>query len=167
MMKNLLRIAVVIGGLAASLGVRAQTPAGAPAGATGRCKDGTYATGLSRTVACKGHRGVKDWYVVSQAAESAKITRPASGDVSVPSVSPLASPRGAEAVPAESAASSSASKPVVPGGGPGLVWVNTVTKVYHCPGTRFYGKTAEGKYMAEADAKAMGAHASRNVPCGK
>jgi hypothetical protein len=36
--------------------------------------------------------------------------------------------------------------------GPGLVWVNTDTRVYHKQGTRWYGKTRHGKYMLEADA---------------
>jgi hypothetical protein len=54
-----------------------------------------------------------------------------------------------------------------PGGGPGKVWVNTTSRVYHCFGDRYYGKTANGKYMSEADAKTMGAHASRGETCGK
>ena len=36
--------------------------------------------------------------------------------------------------------------------GPGLVWVNTDTRMYHKQGTRWYGKTKHGKYMLEADA---------------
>ena len=32
------------------------------------------------------------------------------------------------------------------------VWVNTDTRVYHRPGSRWYGKTRKGKYMLEPDA---------------
>ena len=39
-----------------------------------------------------------------------------------------------------------------PGGGRGLVWVNTETHVYHKEGSRFYGTTKKGKFVSEADA---------------
>jgi DNA uptake protein ComE-like DNA-binding protein len=55
-------------------------------------------------------------------------------------------------VPAETAA---------PGGGPGMVWVNTETKVFHQPGDKWYGKTKRGKYMKESDAVAAGYRAAK------
>ena len=48
----------------------------------------------------------------------------------------------------------------------GKVWVNLDTRVYHCPGGKFYGKTKKGQYMSEAEAKKAGARPDRNKPCG-
>jgi hypothetical protein len=42
--------------------------------------------------------------------------------------------------------------PQAPGGGHGLVWVNTDAGVYHREGSVFYGTTRKGKYMTEQDA---------------
>jgi hypothetical protein len=42
----------------------------------------------------------------------------------------------------------------------GMVWVNTESGIYHKRGTRWYGKTKQGKYMTEADAKKAGYHAA-------
>jgi hypothetical protein len=42
------------------------------------------------------------------------------------------------------------------------VWVNTATGVYHYLGTRWYGKTKQGRYMSEADARAKGYRASQH-----
>lgn len=52
-----------------------------------------------------------------------------------------------------------------PGGGPDKVWVNTNSSTYHCPGDRFYGKTAHGRYMTEPAAKASGAHGVGGKTC--
>lgn len=56
-------------------------------------------------------------------------------------------------------------KEEAPGGGPDKVWVNTNSSVYHCPGDRYYGKTAHGRYMTEAQAKAAGAHGVNGKTC--
>jgi hypothetical protein len=45
--------------------------------------------------------------------------------------------------------------------GPGMVWVNTATKVYHREGDRFYGKTKHGKYMTESEAIQAGYRAAK------
>ena len=124
----------------------------APAGSTGECKDGSYTTATSKRGACSGHGGVKDWF---------------SGTAAAPAAAPAA------AAPAKSAAAPMAPAPAAPaakaapaaGGGPGQVWVNTASKVYHCPGDRYYGKTKQGEYMTEAAAKAAGNRADHGKAC--
>ena len=54
-----------------------------------------------------------------------------------------------------------------PGAAPNKVWVNSSSKVYHCPGDRYYGRTKGGRYMTEAEAKSAGAHGARGVTCFK
>ena len=40
----------------------AAPPAGAPAGTTGLCNDGSYTSTAAKQGACSGHQGVKQWY---------------------------------------------------------------------------------------------------------
>jgi Protein of unknown function (DUF3761) len=156
----------------------AQAPAGAPAGSTGQCKDGSYSNAPKKTGACRGHKGVQQWFADTAApAAPAKTTKsasaaPASASTPAPAA-PAAAPAATAAAPvaapahAPKASSSTANTTAAPGGGPGMVWVNTPTNVYHCSGSRYYGKTKEGKYMTEAQAKAAGAHPDHGKGCGQ
>ena len=60
------------------------------------------------------------------------------------------------------AAAPAATKAAGPPPTKGMVWVNTDSGVYHKEGSRYYGKTKEGKYMTEADAKKAGYKASKS-----
>ena len=135
----------------------AQAPAGAPAGSTGLCRDGSYWSGATKKGACSGHKGVKDWYAGSKALPPAAPAAAAPTATVAPAVSTHAATKSESAPAATQAA----------GGGPGLVWVNGSSKVYHCPTDRWYGKTKSGAYMSEADAIAKGNHADHGKACNK
>ena len=42
------------------------------------------------------------------------------------------------------------------------VWVNTNTGVYHYPGQRWYGRTKQGEFMTEDEAKKKGYRSTHN-----
>ncbi len=154
-MKFSLAILTLATGLIASTAVLAQAPAAAPAGSTGLCKDGSYSSNATKKGACAGHKGVKDWY-----GDAAPAAKPAAA---APMPAPM--PEKTAAPPmAKTPAAAPAAAPVA-GGGPGQVWVNASSKVYHCPGTKYYGKTKQGEYMTEAAAKAAGNHADHGKSC--
>ena len=163
-MKSSGLIAIALFCLFSGSAVHAQQSA-APAGSTGQCKDDSYTSTASKKGACRGHKGVKEWYAAAPAAAAA---------VPAPAM-PMAKPAtAAPATPTASAAPSAmASKKAMPapaanaapGGGPGMVWVNSSSKVYHCPSDKWYGKTKQGSYMTEAAAKAAGDHGSGGKTC--
>lgn len=132
----------------------------APSGSTGECKDGTYTTAESKKGACAGHKGVKDWYgSTTPAKASAAPAAPTGAKATVAPMAPAAPGTVAKTSTAPTAAGPAA------GGGPGQVWVNTNSKIYHCPGDKYYGKTKAGEYMTEAAAKAAGNRADHNKAC--
>ena len=112
---------------------------------TATCKDGSSWSGTSHSGACRGHGGVKTF------------------GAAAPSVPPAAPATSTAAAP-QGAASHQTTSPA-PGGGNGQVWVNTASKVYHCPGDRWYGKTKKGTYMSESAAKAAGDRPANGKVC--
>ena len=60
--------AMVASLMVASMIGYAAPPANAPAGTTGLCKDGSFYSGPTKKGACKGHKGVKNWYAELDAA---------------------------------------------------------------------------------------------------
>jgi len=96
------------------------------------------------------------------AAASAKVATP---KASMPPAQPSpAAPSQAASQPAPAAApAKAAAAPVAQGTpGPGMVWVNLSSGVYHYSNSQFYGKTKSGKYMSEADAVKAGYHPAKN-----
>ena len=139
MPRYLLPIVTVVG-LVLSLAAHTQTPA-----VTATCNDGSPFSGATRSGACRGHGGVKTW---DTAAPS--TTAPATGAAAAPAMQSKAAPEQ----PANRGAP-----------GAGQVWANTTSKVYHCPGDRWYGKTKAGEYMSEAQAKSSGFRPDHNKAC--
>lgn len=162
-----MRILIASAFISAGMLIAVTSTAQTPAGSTGECKDGTYTSAATKRGACAGHGGVKDWY-----SDTAKTKEPATPKVTAPAKAPA--PTMAPAAPAAPApAAKSAAAPMAPaaattpaaGGGPGQVWVNTQSKVYHCSGDKWYGKTKKGEYMSEAAAKAAGNHPDHGKAC--
>ena len=58
-----------------------------------------------------------------------------------------------------------ASKPTPSDNPTAKVWVNTKSGTYHCAGTRWYGKTKEGEYMSQKEAREKGFHPAGSNAC--
>ncbi|WP_367849052.1 signal protein [Rhodoferax sp. WC2427] len=107
--------------------------------------------------------------VPAATASAATAAAPAAAPAAPAVVAPASTPAAKPAVAAPAAKKATTAMPTVAaaGGGDGKVWVNDKSKTYHCEGTKFYGKTKTGEYMAEADAKAKGNHPVGGKACTK
>ena len=182
MKKNLQLLSLLVFSAFGVAALHGQAPAGAPAGATGICKDGTYSMQAKKGGACRGHKGIQSWYagtdtkpMTSTAGKPPAEHTPAA-PMSAPQNHPATAPTAAppNAMPASapepkgkrmSPEQAAASRPLAPGGGPGMVWANEDSKVYHCNGDPFYGRTKKGMYLSESDAKSKGFHGARGKSC--
>ena len=149
MMRSVLLSSVLGAGLFLAPIAYAQT-----ATVTATCKDGTDFSGSTRSGACKGHKGVASWG--TPAAATAAPGNPGMAPGAPPSHSANAAPAAPPpSMPSKTATNTAGSSNAAGKmGGPGQVWVNTATKVYHCPGDRYYGKTKAGEFMSQAAAEA-------------
>jgi hypothetical protein len=100
-----------------------------------------------------------------QTAAAAQTSPETPAASTAPTAKPAAAPTAAASAsvpssgtPASQPATAQQPRPAASGG---MVWVNTVSGVYHKPGSHWYGKTKHGKYMTEADAIKAGYHAAK------
>lgn len=150
-----MRLAAMLPALA--LAAWASSPAWAAereSGATGKCDDGSYTHSATKRGACSDHGGVKDWYGMA-GAPNARSEREHEDAAKI-----------RHEREEQSMARSDTMRHDRMAGGHDKVWVNSETKVYHCEGDRWYGKTKHGEYMTEREAREHGMRADHGKACG-
>ncbi len=160
-----LALSVLLASSITTASVFAAAPAGAPSGTMGMCKDGTYSSSAEKKGACRGHKGVQDWYGEGSSSKAAMPTASERAAEPPPTATSKMSRSEKSASPAMAGRTSGEPMTAAAGGGAGKVWGNDNTKVYHCNGDKWYGKTKHGEYMSESDAKAKGFHADHGRAC--
>jgi len=148
---------VALGLLGAPLAAQARARPTTPAQGSPVRQSQVWVNTSTRVYHCPGTR----WYgattqgtYLSEPEAQAGGYRPARGRGCGASQPAVAAPRS---TPPEAASAGAV--------GAGQVWVNSRSRVYHCPGTRWYGTTSAGFYMSEQQAQARGYRAARGQTC--
>ena len=115
------------------------------ANATALCADGSYSHVTVKMLACSSHGGIKTWFGKNSPTPTA--------------------PTGTSAPPMSAPAPRTSPTQPAAGAGPGMVWVNLRSKIYHCSNDKWYGRTKRGLYLSEANAKAKGYRAEHGKEC--
>ena len=110
-MSSLFKLAAAAVALAGTFAVHAQTlPAGAPAGSTVLCKDGSYGSTKVKAGACRGHKGIETWYGTPEAEKPVAAKAP-TGATAVTSQTGVSTSKVAP-TPATSPAAAKAATPI-------------------------------------------------------
>jgi hypothetical protein len=115
-----------------------------------------------KIIAGRPYSSVKD---LAKAGVPPKTINTLNGMVTVGT--PVTASNAASGAAGKAAKSANASAASGQAGGPGMVWVNPDTKVFHRYGSRWYGKTKTGQYMTEADALKAGYRESKQSGSSK
>lgn len=142
----------------------------APSGTTAVCADGSYSRAQTLARACGKHGGVRIWTGQSATTQATTPISGATKPAAIPTPN-ATQPAPANRWPTPTASPSVARLPAAPavmpapGGGNGMVWVNKATKVFHCQGDRWYGRTKAGAYVTQTVALAQGYHPEHGKSC--
>lgn len=139
---------------AVSLTQVVEAPKEAPADATGRCGDGGYTVAATSLGACSQHGGLQSWWGL----RTDRLLRPPLASVASAPQSHRA-PVGVDTRPIQQEAPRAATTD--------SVWINTRSMIYHCSGSRYFGRTAQGRFVREVEAIEAGARAAYNRACSE
>lgn len=120
----------------------------------------TTSTSTSKASKRKAARAAKKAAKAEQAAKENAAAAPsaAASSSSQAAASTEASAKASRRSHETAAANTASATPP----GPGMVWVNTSSKVYHKAGSKWAGKTKHGQWMSEADAQKAGYKEAKN-----